>query len=383
MIKILHFISDSNVGGAGKLLCNLIENMDNSKFKTAVALPKASALIPLLEPLPCEIIKLNSEADRSFSSSGFAEAIEIIKKLHPDIVHSHASLSSRLAAMTLGIPCRIFTKHCAFPASKVYHFPPVRLVSRMANGLISTSVIATADSARRTLIVEGYDKDRITTILNGTPPLPLLSENERSIIRVRYGLNKDDFVISIFARLEEYKGHKTLLEAAKICKRHYPSFKFFIVGDGRIKDDLIKYAKALKIEDTVYFTGFLADVSKIFNVTDVNVNCSTLSETSNLSLCEGMSLGIPCVASDCSGNPQMVENAKNGLLFPTGNADALAECLMRLYRDKALYKKCSLGAYKRYKDDFSAHVMAEKMMTLYKNEYKKSRKSRKNPLPLR
>ena len=164
MIKILHFISDSNVGGAGKLLCNLIENMDNSKFKTAVALPKASDLIPLLEPLPCEIITLNSEADRSFSSSGFAEAIEIIKKLHPDIVHSHASLSSRLAAVALGIPCRIFTKHSAFPASKVYHIPPVRLVSRMANGLISTSVIATADSARRALIVEGYDKDRITTI---------------------------------------------------------------------------------------------------------------------------------------------------------------------------------------------------------------------------
>ena len=383
MIKILHFISDSNVGGAGKLLCNLIEHMDNSKFHTAVALPMGSALIPMLEPLPCEIIKLSSEPDRSFSPKGYAEATEVIKRLDPDIVHSHASLSSRIAATALGIPCRIFTKHCAFPPSKASNFAPLKIGFGIANGLLSTAVIATAESARRALISEGYDKARIITILNGAPPLPLLSENEKAMIRAQYGLSKRDFVISIFARLEEYKGHKTLLEAARICKKHYSDFKFFIVGDGSCRDELIKYAKALKIEDTVHFTGFLADVSKIFNITNLNVNCSTLSETSNLSLCEGMSLGIPCVVSDCSGNSQMVENAKNGLLFPVGNADALAECLMRLYRDKALYKKCALGAYRRYKDRLSAQIMAQKMMALYKNEYRKSRQSKKSPLPLR
>ena len=155
------------------------------------------------------------------------------------------------------------------------------------------------------------------------------------------------------------------------------------MGDGTQTNTLNRYAHELKIDDTVHFTGFLNDVTGIFNITDINVNCSNQSETSNLALCEGMSLGIPCVVSDCSGNPQMVKNGQNGLLFPTGNADALSECLIRLYRDKSLYQKCSIGAYKRYKEEFSAKIMAEKMMDFYKKEYKKSKQNAKSPLPLR
>ena len=143
------------------------------------------------------------------------------------------------------------------------------------------------------------------------------------------------------------------------------------------------YSKKLNVDDVVCFTGFCHDVAPIFNITDVNVNCSILSETSNLALCEGMSLGIPSVASNCSGNSYTVKNAVNGLLFPVGNADALAESLSRLYRDNELYAKCSVGAYKRYTEEFSAKIMAQKMMAIYKKEYRKAHKSTKSPLPLR
>lgn len=383
MIKILHFISDSNVGGAGRLLCNLIENIDNNVFSTYVALPKSSALIPYLSSLTCKIIELDSPPDTSFSVKGLIEAIDIIKKVQPDIVHSHASLSSRIASTLCAIPCRMITKHCAFPVSGIYSIAPVRYLSGLVNGLLSNSVIATADSAHHALLNAGYRKDSITTVLNGVPPLPILCESEKQMIRARYGLDKHHFIISIFARLEEYKGHKTLIEAAKICKKHFPSFRFFIVGDGSYENELKSYAKKLKVDDIICFTGFCRDVSPIFNITDVNVNCSLLSETSSLALCEGMSLGIPSVASDCSGNSYMVKNAVNGLLFPVGNADALAESLSRLYRDKALYEKCSVGAHKRYTEEFSAKIMAQKMTVLYKKQYRKAHKSTKSPSPLR
>lgn len=383
MIKILHFISDSNVGGAGRLLCNLIENIDKNVFSTYVALPKSSALIPYLSTLPCTIVELDSPPDTSFSVKGFLEAIDIIKKVQPDIVHSHASLSSRLASTLSAIPCRMITKHCAFPVSGIYSISLIKYLSRFVNGVLSSAVIATADCACSALLKEGYRRDSITTVLNGVPPIPVFCESEKEMIRARYSLDKHHFVISIFARLEEYKGHKTLIEAAKICKKHFPQFRFFIVGDGSCANELKSYSKKLNVDDVVCFTGFCHDVAPIFNITDVNVNCSILSETSNLALCEGMSLGIPSVASNCSGNSYTVKNAVNGLLFPVGNADALAESLSRLYRDNELYAKCSVGAYKRYTEEFSAKIMAQKIMAIYKKEYRKAHKSTKSPLPLR
>ena len=374
MIRLLHFITDTNVGGAGRLLCNQIKNMAGSDFEISVALPRESALITELRPLPCTLIKCRCGADSSFSRESFIEDYGIIKKLRPDIVHSHGSLSSRVAATALGVPTRIFTRHCIFPVAPSISSPLLRWSFGKVNNILSTSMIAVADEARRDLIEMGCNKQKITTVINGTEPIIPTSEVQKTYIRQELGLNEDSFVISIFARLEEYKGHRTLLHAARICKRFYPNFRFIIVGDGTERAALEELADLFGIKDVVLFLGFCPDVSPIFNVTDVNVNCSYQSETSSLSLCEGMSLGIPSVASDCGGNVHMVKNAVNGLLFPRQNAEALAMALIRLYRDRELYKKCSLGALKRYNEEFTARAMTQKMMDLYKKEYIKSKK---------
>lgn len=243
-----------------------------------------------------------------------------------------------------------------------------------ASNILSTSMIAVADSAKQNLVDMGCDARKITTMINGVERVRVLSSDEIAFWRAKYGLTRNNFVITILARLEEYKGHKTLLEAAEICKKYYPNFRFFIVGDGSQRDFLKGLARRLKIEDMVHFTGFCEDVAPILNITDVNVNCSSGTETSCLALSEGMSLGIPCVASDYGGNTHMVKNAVNGLIFPKENAEALAMALIRMYRDTELYGICSLGAIRRYKEEFTAKAMTNKMMNFYKIEYSRHKK---------
>ena len=121
------------------------------------------------------------------------------------------------------------------------------------------------------------------------------------------------------------------------------------------------------------FVGFQKDIAPIFNITDVNVNCSYVSETASLSLSEGMSIGIPSVASNIGGNPYMVNDEENGLLFPAQDYEALANALIRLYRDDELYKKCSLGAYARYRKELNNKIMCEKMTSFYLNEHRRVR----------
>lgn len=373
MIKILHFISDTNIGGAGNLLCEQIKGLDKRKFTFFVALPRGSMLIKKLGTLPCKIIECKYGADSSFSPESIKESYRIIKKIKPDIVHSHGSLSSRIAATALKIPCRVFTRHCAMPLSKIRRHPLSKMAIGRAYGILSTAMISTADCAKQNLIDMGCSAQKITTVLNGVAPIRILSENEKIYYRAKYGLTNDNFVISYFARLEEIKGHKTLLRAAKICKKYYPNFRFFIVGTGSQEQNLKEYARALYVDDTVLFLGFRDDVAPIFNITDVNVNCSDASETASLALSEGMSIGLPSVASDIGGNPCMVKNCENGLLFPSKNPDALAMALIRLYRDKALYEKCSQGALVRYKTELNNKCMCLKMNNFYLSEYRKSK----------
>lgn len=375
-IRILHFITDTNIGGAGRLLCNQIKNMNTDEFEIFVALPQNSSLMGELALLPCETVPLSGSADRSFNLSDVGECLGVIKKVKPDIVHSHSSLSSRISASLLSMPCRVFTRHCTFPLSPIMTSPISKLVIGGVNSLLSTSIIAVAEAAKNDLIATGCNERSIHTIINGVEPIEVISEDEKEFVRSRYGIRGGDFVIGIFARLESYKGHSDLLRAARICKRYYSNFRFLIVGDGTLMGELKELAVKLGVDEMCLFVGFCRDVTPLFNIIDVNANCSFGTETSSLSLSEGMSLGIPAVASDFGGNTYMVKNAENGLIYPKQNAEALAMALIRLYRDKELYKKCSAGAYRRYREELNARSMTEKMMEFYRQEYARSKSKR-------
>ena len=383
MIKIRHFITDTNIGGAGRLLCTQIKNMDANQFRIFVAIPYNSKLINDLKKLNCTIIKCKYNADRSLSIEGIIEDYQIIRRIRPHIVHSHASLSSRIAATLMAVPSRIFTRHCAFPIPKHMKNPIIKGAIGEMNDILSTKIIAVADAAKQNLVNMGCYEKHIITVINGVEPIALISSNERKYLRAKLGIDKDSFVVTIIARLEEYKGHKTLLHAAKICLKYYSDFKFLIVGSGTQENDLKNLTRELKIENSVHFLGFCNDVAPVLNITDINVNCSYGTETSSLALSEGMSLGIPSVASDYGGNPHMVKNGVNGLLFPQKNPDALAQALIRLRCDSDLYAKCSAGAYKRFKEEFNASIMTDKMMSIYKSEHLNNRQQKANPLPTR
>lgn len=374
MIKIYHFISDTNIGGAGNLLCNQIKNMEGSDFDITVVLPHGSLLREKMSALPCRTVETRHGADRSFSAGSVIEDYAILKRARPDIVHSHASLSSRIAAAALKIPTRIHTRHCVFPLSPLISNPIGRGVCGAINNALSTKMIAVAESAKKNLVEMGCKAGKIETVINGSDAIRRLDGSERARIKESLSLSKDHFTVGIFARLEAYKGHKTLIDAARICKKYCPDMRFLIVGEGSFRAELEEYARRRGVDDIICFSGFVSDVAPFFNVTDVNVNCSYGTETSSLAISEGMSLGIPAVVSDYGGNPFMVKNGEEGFIFPVGNHESLAVCLVRLYRDRALYKKMSQNAETRYIKDFTAKAMSDRMARIYRDEYAKNRK---------
>ena len=118
MIRVLNVLTDSNIGGAGRLLVNYLHNFDRSRFDVTVALPEDSALIPAVEAENWPVVGMKYGRDKSWDRRSVGELKRIIREVKPQIVHTHSSLSARVAAWECGVPCRFYTRHCAFEPSK-------------------------------------------------------------------------------------------------------------------------------------------------------------------------------------------------------------------------------------------------------------------------
>ncbi|MCC8169001.1 MAG: glycosyltransferase family 4 protein, partial [Oscillospiraceae bacterium] len=128
--------------------------------------------------------------------------------------------------------------------------------------------------------------------------------------------------------------------------------------------------KSLGRGDNIIFTGFISDVDKLMNITDIQVNASFGTEATSLALLEGMSLGIPAVVSDFGGNPGVIKSGKNGFVVPKQNSHALAEGIEKLLTDEKLYSELSEGSKNIFKETFTAEAMTRNTENLYINTIK-------------
>ena len=137
MIKVLNIISDKNIGGAGKCVLIFSENYDKEKIDLSVALPEGSLLKkPLLE-LGVKIYEVRGIADKSFSLKGVTELKKLIKKVKPDVVHTHASMSGRIAARLAGVKRIIYTLHCVYEPSALMKSPVGHIINKTVFALFA------------------------------------------------------------------------------------------------------------------------------------------------------------------------------------------------------------------------------------------------------
>lgn len=362
--KIIEVSSDSNIGGAGKCLITLLKNFDYTKFDVKVILPPDSLLKPEIEALGIDVIEVMGIAEKSLDLKSVKTLKEIFKREKPDLVHTHASMSARIAAKHSGAKV-VYTRHSVFPQSKRLTSFPGKQINGFINNFYSHSIIAVAEAAKDNLTDTGVKDSKISVILNGVDGLKPVDDFEKMEIRERFGVKKGEKVISIVARLEDIKGHMYFIEAAKMLIDEGVDAKFFIAGTGSYEDTLKAKVGELGLEDNVIFTGFIQDVDKLMQITDIQVNASYGTEATSLALLEGMSLGIPAVVSDFGGNPGVIADGENGYVVPKQNSTALKTAIMDLLSDSEKYDKMSERSKEIFNEKFTSRIMTKNTEDLY------------------
>lgn len=365
MIKILHVISDTNFGGAGRVLLNYLSCYDSTQFDVAVVVPENSKLRESLDPKKYNVYPMDGLYDRSYSRKDVHMLKKLIGTLQPDIVHSHGALSARIAAKECGKRI-VYTRHSIFDLPAWQTSFPGKQALGLFNNFLADRVIAVSPAAVDLLVSCGSDPKKIKVVYNGVHQQQRAEEEVCQALRQQYGVEKEDFVLSIVARLTEVKGHKDIISAAKILKdAGLSNIKILIAGTGGNEQQLREYAAQLDVTDIVKFIGFITDVAGLYSITDVQLNASFGTEATSMALLEGFSMGVPAIASNFGGNPYVVRNGESGLLFEKRNAAALYRAIRTIYEDTALYKTLSEGAFALYQKEFTVQAMTHGMEAIY------------------
>ncbi len=364
-MKIIEVISDTNIGGAGILLVNRLSCTNLKKYQTTVLLPSRGQLKSRLEKIGVRCIEVDCEGDKSFDLAAVKKYAEIFRRERPDIINTHGTLSARIAAKLCAVPVKICTRHCVFPLNEnEKRFGKI-------SSMLSDCYIAVAHSAKQNLIDMGVNPKKIKVIINGARALRSISENEKTALREKLGIGEHTCVLCFCARLERCKGHEWFLKCASLLSSQSFDFKVLILGEGSQREHLGRLCREYEIEDKVVFCGFCEDTAPYMSISHININCSIGTETSSLALSEGMSIGLPAVASRYGGNPYMIRQGINGFLCPCGDFRCMAMYIKRLCQDKKLYNRMSQAARERYTSELNAEAMTEKTNRLYDELYRR------------
>ena len=177
-------------------------------------------------------------------------------------------------------------------------------------------------------------------------------------------IEEDISVVGVIGRLEPVKGHEYLIEAARMVAEELPKVKFLIVGDGSLRNDLESQCEELCVLDKFIFTGWKEDVSSILSTLDILV-LPSINEAVGRILIEAGACGVPVVATNVGGIPEIVRDNETGVLVAPRSPEDLARAIIDLLNSEDKRQQMSIAAEQWIDDRFSAHRMVEEVSHSY------------------
>lgn len=197
--------------------------------------------------------------------------------------------------------------------------------------------------------MDGIAPERIEVLYNGIDLAKIPTRTSRS---------GDAPLVGIVANLNRpVKRVEDFIEAAAIIHARRPETRFVVVGDGHLAGSLARLAEDRGIAEATRFLGRIPQPLEIIRDLDVGVISSATEGFCN-ALVEYMACGVPVVATDTGGNPELVREGESGFLVPVGAPQAMAERVLTLLADADRAARIGRANALRIRDSFSLDAMA-------------------------
>ncbi|QZY55557.1 glycosyltransferase [Crassaminicella profunda] len=330
--KIVHIISNFKIGGAQKLLLDLINNSNKSLFDVSVISlynKTNNSLANEFEKADCPIYYLNKKS--GFDINIELQLVNLLRKIRPDVVHTHmAGLKySIIPLLFCKVKLKCNTEHTII---KENYTNIEAWVKKFAYKYFNVKPVGISNCVSES-IKKVYKVSDIKTIYNGINVEKYTHDGERIIDE------KNIKLINVATFLPD-KNHEFLIESIKILAEKINNFKLYLIGDGKLRNEIQKKIDYYDLGQHVILLGFRNDVNELLVKSDMFLMTSK-HEGFGLVLVEAMAAGLPIVATEIGGIPEVVINNQNGLLVSCDKPRLFADAIEKLINEKSKYKTIS------------------------------------------
>ena len=327
--KLLIVINDLLVGGAQRVMLDLLAGLDRSRFEPILLTLFAFDHDELYDEVPQDVpvyrLRFSGFSD---THSWFALA-KLLRTIRPHVVLANLFFSNtvmRVLAPFFGY--RIFiVEHNTYTEKTRGQRLADRFLARITERIIAVSKTVADFTAQQ----EGISPEKFIVIYNGIDleALRQAAGNDPAAVRREFSIAEDEQAIVSVARMLPQKNHRLLLEGFARFSPLHPNYRLLLVGGGKDFDTIKRYAQELGLGDRVLFLGYRRDVPRLLSIADFFVSTSKI-EGFGIAHAEALALGVPVLTTKTAGPDEMIQEGINGFFIPKDMPEAVAAGLEKM-----------------------------------------------------
>ncbi|MDP1526742.1 MAG: glycosyltransferase family 4 protein [Rhodocyclaceae bacterium] len=356
-MKILHTEASCGWGGQEIRILEESRGLIERGHQVSVACPAHARLateavrygVPVV-PMPIEF--------RTFK--GFSALRHHLAAQQPDIVNTHSSADSWLAALACATlahpPAIVRTRHISAPVSGNF---ANRWLYRQAR-----QIVTTGESLRQHLVATlGLDAGQVVSVPTGIDPIRFSPAANKAAAKAALGLDPAFTHIGIVATLRSWKGHLFLLDAFAQLGRH--DLHLLIVGEGPMQSPIKEKIAALGITHRVTLTGQRTDPECWLQAMDIFCLPSYANEGVPQAILQAMLCALPIVTTPVGAILEAVRDGESALVTPPKDATAIATAIDRIVSNPELAMRLGMTARNEALEKFGFERMSERMEAVF------------------
>ena len=279
-----------------------------------------------------------------------------------DVVHSHMFWGEKISALPAKLTGHriVFNEHGLGLWRRWYHILIMRFIS-----LFADKIITSCDATKNVKIErEKLNRKKIITIYNS---LNKISEDTKKVDIPYFLKNKKHFIIGFVGRFKSVKRLSVFVDIADRLRKVISNFKIVLVGDGEEKKRIKRGIENKNLENYFYIPGAVLNIDQYYKTFDVFV-LPSIREACSVALLEAGASGVPAIAFDVGGNPEIIQDGTTGFIISNNDISILTKKIIYLYKNNHKRYEMGLAAKNYIKNTFSVSKRLDKLTSLYKEK---------------
>ena len=355
-MRIMHVEAGRYLYGGARQVCYLIQGLAAEGIENILVCARGSEIAGAVRG--ATVVELPMGGDLDVFWAGPLR--KLIEAHAPAIVHVHsrrgADLVGGRCAQRAGVPAmltrRVDNRESALWARLKYR--PYSVVAAISSAVESELVDHVGlDPARVVRVASAVDSERYRP-----------ESTARDRLAEAFGIPSASMVVGVVAQLISRKGHALLLDCMPEVIARHPEVHLLCFGRGPQERALSRRIAKLGLGDHVLLTGFRDDLAELMPGMDLLAH-PALQEGLGVAVLEAMSAGVPVVASNAGGLPDIIEHERSGLLFEAGDPRVLRDGILRMLGDEDLRLRLARAGRERVESRFSVQRMSRRYVEVY------------------